>query len=205
VTDSKDFSRLLLSWFDRVIVGLVPQPTQKDGRIIRIPWCGRKGCRWGSTRKMRSGNNLNFAQIFLASSRLLIICLLHWGCVECILVFRCRFYGRFRLEKREWQRRRIVLAELQSIVIWSTSLYLVRRRREATQDLVITTICFICRLIRRIGRTPRQASEENGKRQIRRVKTIEFGREATQGLVTTTISFIRRLIRRIRRKTRQAS
>jgi len=81
----------------------------------------------------------------------------------------------------------------------------VRRRREATLDLVITTICFICHLIRCIGRTLIPASKENGKRQIRRVKTIEFGREATQGLVTTTISFIRRLIRRIRRKTRQAS
>jgi len=65
VTDSKDFSRLLLSWFDQVIVGLVPQPTQKVGRIICIPWCGRKGCCWGSTRKSRSGNNLNFCKFSL--------------------------------------------------------------------------------------------------------------------------------------------
>ncbi len=66
-------------------------------------------------------------------------------------------------------------------------------------------ISFIRRLIHRIRRKTRQASQENGKRQGSRVETIEFGREAMQGLVTTTISFIRRLIRRIRRKTRQAS
>jgi len=62
---SKDLSRLLLSWFDQVILGLVLQPMQKVGRIIRILWCGHKGCHWGSTRKTRSGNNLYFCKFSL--------------------------------------------------------------------------------------------------------------------------------------------
>ena len=43
------------------------------------------------------------------------------------------------------------------------------------QGLVIMKISFIVSLIHRIGRTTRQASQENGKRQGHHIKTIEFG------------------------------